>query len=392
MGFGSEQKVDGKAQALPGDFKVGGAEDPQTRRVLGLDVLRALAIAGVLLAHTGGAFGLEAIPFVSPTFAGWAGNGVELFFALSGFLIGRLLLQILARGASVRAWWTFMIRRWMRTLPLYFVWGIAAILLTAPPGFFRTHLLKYATLTQNLAWPMPLDNFYGATWSLTVEEWFYLLFSMLLLGIGAYRRRLAMPLSLLAFLIVPFLLRSEVTTHYITHTVEWDLHVRKVAVLRLDAIAFGVAMAWFSWSWPRLFRAMALPGLALGTLLLMGPFFIPGFLPAASAGALIFSYLNLGFALWMPAASLLRSGGGVLASGVGWLSTRSYALYLNHLPLFEVGRRVLFSHGYDAPTSAVISLLASLVIAEIMHRWIERPIMNLRPRQFADEEASPRAA
>jgi peptidoglycan/LPS O-acetylase OafA/YrhL len=46
--------------------------------------------------------------------------GVELFFALSGFLVGSLLLELIERDASLLSWWRFMVRRWLRTVPLYF--------------------------------------------------------------------------------------------------------------------------------------------------------------------------------------------------------------------------------------------------------------------------------
>ena len=141
--------------------------------------MRATAIVFVLASHCG------------DTFAGWLGGrapewlsvsgffGVELFFVLSGFLIGRLLLGIIAEPPSLRAWGVFMARRWMRTLPIYLLW-IAVLAVIWPPRPWD-QVLRYATLTQNLAWPMP-SGWFGVSWSLTVEEWFYLLFSALLLS------------------------------------------------------------------------------------------------------------------------------------------------------------------------------------------------------------------
>ncbi len=92
-----------------------------TSRNVGLDLLRAIAISLVIFTH-----GLSFLkPYSSPLFtavfaSGWPGVlGVELFFCLSGFLIGTLLIGIERRGSSNREIGIFLLRRWMRTLPLY---------------------------------------------------------------------------------------------------------------------------------------------------------------------------------------------------------------------------------------------------------------------------------
>jgi peptidoglycan/LPS O-acetylase OafA/YrhL len=89
--------------------------------------------------------------------------GVELFFALSGFLIGQLLLELTERDPGLGGWWRFMVRRWMRTLPLYLLCLLVLALLTGPAGDVSLYLARYGTLTQNLQWPMPADNWCQAT-------------------------------------------------------------------------------------------------------------------------------------------------------------------------------------------------------------------------------------
>ena len=91
------------------------------QRIFGLDLLRAIAIGLVLLCHI--------TPFfVFPLAPGWfaevsalASLGVDLFFVLSGFLIGGILLRDLDRGASFRSLVAFWSRRWWRTLPNYYL-------------------------------------------------------------------------------------------------------------------------------------------------------------------------------------------------------------------------------------------------------------------------------
>src|SRR5262249_26393683 len=120
----------------------------QRQRYLGLDVLRASAIVLVLIAHF-----VDRATFVhlhyTPLPLLLSGHfGVELFFVLSGFLIGNLLLDILARRPTVPAWAIFMCRRVMRTLPAYFAW-LLILVATKSLGQTAPYVLEYFTLTQN---------------------------------------------------------------------------------------------------------------------------------------------------------------------------------------------------------------------------------------------------
>ena len=112
-------------------------------RILGLDLVRACAIALVMASHGADVFAAfwGARP---PAFVSLAGVfGVELFFVLSGFLIGTLLARAAAEAPGWRGWRAFMLRRWLRTLPLYVAW---TLLMAAawPPADGRTawHLLR----------------------------------------------------------------------------------------------------------------------------------------------------------------------------------------------------------------------------------------------------------
>ncbi len=256
--------------------------------------------------------------------------GVELFFALSGFLIGRLLLELIERDPSLHGWWRFMVRRWLRTLPLYGLCLAAMVLFWRPTGSLAHYLIDYVTLTQNLLWPMPSDNWFGVSWSLSVEEWFYLLFSALLIVSVALTRRLqACAWGLIAlFIIVPTILRWQVPD-----TADWDTSLRKVARLRLDAITYGVAVA-------KLYRDRApistwpLLSLAVGLGIVIEQWFEPISLASLPQHAVHVFYLSsapLAFSLCLPAALRLRW----LPSAVAWvvrrLSVQSYALYLIHL-------------------------------------------------------------
>jgi peptidoglycan/LPS O-acetylase OafA/YrhL len=149
----------------------------------------------------------------------------------------------------------FWLRRWWRTLPPY--WAALALVFLFAPGLHlpREPWWRYAGFLQNLAWPHP--PFFGEAWSLAVEEWFYLLLPAFL-WVGAPRnlgRRLAVTLAGFC------LLRLAVT---LAQDPAWDEGVRKIVLLRLDAILWGVAVAWMARTQGPRLRACALPAAGAG--------------------------------------------------------------------------------------------------------------------------------
>ena len=163
--------------------------------MFGLDAIRSAAILMVVVCHFGIMFS-DWFGAVCPPAVALSGFfGVELFFVLSGFLVGRLLVDVIDAGVTWRAWAVFMTRRWLRTLPLYFLW-LAVLAVVWRPYFWlpgTQPLLRalpyFMTMTQNLAWPM-VENWFGVSWSLSVEEWFYIGFSSVLLaGVALVGRR-----------------------------------------------------------------------------------------------------------------------------------------------------------------------------------------------------------
>ena len=136
-----------------------------------LDLCRALAILLVMLSH-GRVFLRSAMPWAEYfRFGGFL--GVELFFVLSGFLIGGILIRLSRQGGTH---WLggFYARRWFRTLPNYYLFVLINILLVwwgTRPGELD-EVWKYLVFIQNLFGPHPL--FFPEAWSLAVEEVFYL--------------------------------------------------------------------------------------------------------------------------------------------------------------------------------------------------------------------------
>lgn len=219
-------------------------------RVFGLDLLRAVAILVVVYGH-GLHFAAPDLPLdllALPIL-----DGVTLFFVLSGFLIGRILLKTINHeqfnGGMLLQFW---IRRWFRTLPnYYFVLTliILATLLTGdqtPP--MPEHIAAYFLFSQNLAWPHP--EFFGEAWSLAIEEWFYLTIPLPLLLVSKTRKidlHRSMWFYIFAVILGTLLLRLYlVETRGFDSRHGWDYGLKMLVVTRMDSLMFGVLGAYLS--------------------------------------------------------------------------------------------------------------------------------------------------
>lgn len=349
-------------------------------RNLGLDLLRAAAIVLVLAAHLGDRALWGNLGFTPMVLSLLGHLGVELFFVLSGYLIGNLLLDILREPPTLRDWAVFMARRVMRTMPAYLLW-IALLLLTRPLGPSAPYVWQFATFTQNLAWPMPPGSWFAVSWSLTVEEWFYLLFSATALGLARLQPRSGFWLALAGFLVVPTVLRALAPID-----IGWDASIRQVVSYRLDAIAYGVLAAGIMRDTTVLQRhwrtalglGLALVGGVVGVWLLA----LGAWEPTSPLWRVwVFNVTSIGLALLIPAALVLHLTPGRLTAAIGTLSTLSYGIYLNHVPMLSL-TKVFYKHG--VPLSLVgiaIAMAASLGAAWLSWRYLEKPILDMRPSQ-----------
>lgn len=342
-----------------------------TRREPALDALRALAILLVLAGHAAPLIQAAVAPGgarIGALF--WPSGllGVEIFFALSGFLIGGLLLEIEAGGATPEATGIFLLRRWMRTLPLY---AVMLALLTALPVLDPAPhaLLPYATLTQNLAMAPP-TSWFAVSWSLSVEEWSYLALPLLAFGVQRGRPGAVARTALLMVLTAGAARLSHLGL------AGWDGAVRRAVLCRADAIAYGVLLA-ACWRYPawraRLRRAApAGPLLALaGFWLMPGPFdrvtlenaLLP--LPLFGAGAALSLVLVLG-----------RRVPRAMARPAAWLAGLSYALYLTQWPA------LILAHRAGAAAAPWVFAAVSVAAALVLSAAVERPVMRWRPRDL----------
>ncbi|KXV14668.1 lipopolysaccharide modification acyltransferase [Gluconobacter oxydans] len=357
-------------------------------RIAGPDLVRTVAILDVLICHDGILFSSwwhHSLPFHLAVLGFY---GVMLFFVLSGFLIGTIMLDLLERGTSLKGWGVFLLRRWLRTLPAYYFWLFALLIPLAYFGPYgvpwdeaRHALPWFLTLTQNLGWPM-VSNWYGVTWSLCVEEWFYIAFPALLLTLLACRIRpaTAFGTTLAAFFIVPLCWRLSLPT-----AVNWDEVTSKIVPCRFDSIAWGIAAAWLYRSSEAVTR-LRKPLAIIGTLIILTTW-LSDVLPVPLwthhfQSMALFDVAGLGYALCMPAMMRLRTLPPLIGPAVRSISTHSYGLYLCHLPLVMMAGDLQARYGLGRRHAVIFTILTTIGGAIISWRLVERPCLKLRPGQF----------
>ena len=144
--------------------------DFSRHRHIGLDLARSIAIILVLFSHS--RF-LTDSPESYLFLTVGAKFGVELFFVLSGFLIGTVLLRQFEIGLNTKLLSRFWLRRWFRTLPAYFALLVFIWIFLAEVDYL------YFFFLQDLVggnWDLV-----PVSWSLVIEEWFYLVFPLLII-------------------------------------------------------------------------------------------------------------------------------------------------------------------------------------------------------------------
>ncbi|WP_229458905.1 acyltransferase family protein [Massilia glaciei] len=368
-----------------------------TSRVHGLDTLRALAIVFVVLHHY--------VLFVSgeDTF-GWVGSigwvGVDLFFALSGYLIGNQLFAAM-RSEQGLSLWRFYARRLLRTLPnfyfvlaLYFCWPYFRNGLALPP------LWEFLTFTQNIN--LRPGTAFSHAWSLCIEEQFYLVLPAGALLIASMRRSLGWAWAALALgLVGGMLVRASVWNDLVANdggSSQFFTDIYYSTLCRLDELIAGVALALLRQYHPGLWQRLTSHGnVALAGGVALSALTFTLFLnDRYGYGVTVFGYpmLALSFGLLLVSAlspgSVLRE---MRVPGAASMALWSYAIYVLHKQVCILANAQLRSWGLepDMPLAVAAMLALSVLTGWLLFRMVEAPFMALRDRYVPSNLNAPAA-
>lgn len=384
----------------------------KTPRLISLDVLRGVAIFLVLGCHYARYVDLKAGVFapVSRWFYNFGWMGVDLFFVLSGFLVGGLLFQELkARGhLDVRR---FLMRRALRIWPLYFVYiGL----------LFMRHAVSHRSLgdawatwwtnllhVQNYSFITPRPH----TWSLAVEEHFYLALPAVLMLVALYsKRNFKREIALESMPAVPWIAAALSIGCLMLRTRSWMLNPTiddsgfwltfQESQMRADSLFFGVLLAyWYHFEPQRLHLAQRYPAaFLLVGLALVAPVCIIPRENGPFVSTLGLTLLYLGFGAVLLALLYTQPGQGTMgcalqtmaARTLAWVGVFSYAIYVWHhdiadLVMQKVGRSgLLINLPLESRWLLFGVLHAALAVAGGVFWFaiLEKPTIALRDRFF----------
>jgi peptidoglycan/LPS O-acetylase OafA/YrhL len=344
-------------------------------RNFGLDGVRALAIALVLAGHTTFLTGFTFAP------VGLGFLGVELFFVLSGFLIGRILIDKADAGRldfeGIKSFWR---RRWYRTLPNYYLFFLINTFVYPWLFGFGYFDFSYLLFCQNLWYPC--GYIMQESWSLSIEEWSYIL---LPLSFALFMKLRHSPQrAILAGLIVYIggftLIRVLGCAN--TSTGHWEEGVRKVLAFRMDAIPYGVLMAFLAKYHAEWLRRRALAMFVSGLVLASTAVALNNWLDLPLLrNVFYFTLIDLALAMTLPFAATLKSRSRSIKYLVTHLSIVSYSAYLSHnFFIFFLQKHPGIQASY--PTLTVIGTYVAIIVAStLIYKYFEWPFMKLRDRE-----------
>ena len=351
-------------------------------RIYGLDVFRATAILLVLFSHSKilrvNAFDfLPNIPVI---------DGVELFFVLSGFLIGGILIRQIENEQkfNLKDLLVFWKRRWFRTIPTYYLILTLNIFFTKMgiiSGDLNQFDYSFFIFCQNLS--HGFYDFFWESWSLSVEEWFYISLPILFFFISyifSFKNTTLISIGLL--IIIPFLYRLSISNQKVDQF-WWDVEFRKVVLTRIDAISYGVLAAYikfhYKYFWFKYRKWLFFFGLIILYIILyinkdFNSFFFKTF---------YFNFISFGAVLLLPLAdSIHKYKNKKIGSFFTFISKISYSLYLINLSI--VISVITTNFELETNTNQIIAYFSYwvivIVLSWIVYTFYEKPIMNLRDK------------
>jgi len=383
------------------------------KRNFGLDIIRSSAILLVLSGHTvqvlmpylKGILHLLAGAFVCITGI----YGVELFFVLSGFLIGQIIIKEYKKDnfnyLNIK---TFYIRRWYRTLPLYYLFLIIYLFAFV---FFHYQAINFNSILpiffsyfiflQNFFFDMLKGfnepfNLYGQSWSLAIEEWFYLLlpclfYSYKIRNLNILKLYKNIALAILFFL----LLRIIIAAHFNNLGLQ---NIDFFIFIRFDSLLIGVLFACLKINNKEIYTKF------LKKNFIFLSFAIIVFLSLYLLNVLLFENINQNFFLKTHLWTLLSFASVLLIINIEnnifinkkliefkflkdfftKISLYSYSIYLSHCILLTIGIQKFYINNSVLWINILLTILFIYITSSLLYRLFEKPIMDLRENYSYD--------
>lgn len=360
-------------------------------RLHGLDHLRAIAILLVMVFH----FGKDIPSWLEPVKQiGW--TGVDLFFVLSGYLIGYQLLREIKNSNKISLK-RFYIKRFFRIIPAY----VAVLILyysmpNIREGAGMPPLWRFLTFTQNFGLDVQSQNTFSHAWSLCIEEQFYLLLPITILTIFYFKIQRGTIYLILTLIILGFAFRLYSWNEYVQPFIENGDRRQMVygfieriyypSYNRMDGLTIGVGIAAIFSFKPKLKDFLTKHGnivLVIGLgLFIFAYMFCDNFISYKTAiyGFPLFSiaYGLMVIGAVSPTSVLYRFKSKITLI----IAILSYSIYLTHKQLYYLTKIGIEKLGFESTGvwTFWICIIIALMGGFILHLVVEKPFLGLRKR------------
>lgn len=338
------------------------------KQIPNLDALRGISILWVFLHH------IPPVPW--PWLRAIQENGrhgVSFFFVLSGFLICSLFLREERETGHIELL-KFYGRRMLRLMPLYYlallVYGILVLGVGAYSAnnraLFLEKLPSYLFYYSNVV-PRSTEGPFFFAWSLAVEEQFYLLFGLCMRWLPR-KLLLGLLLGLLAIKIGAFAVHGPALL---------DTFALRAALSYQEAILMGVLLAFAMNSplvGPTLSRILATPEALWASGTAIAAIALSGTIEGRSSALAQLVYLLM--AVFVGSVAVWRELGGAFGRAASHIGQVSYGMYLLHMLVINSTRKI----SNDPLFVFAVGVPATIALATVVYRTVERPILRLRDR------------
>lgn len=369
-------------------------------RIFGLDVIRTIAILLVLISHSTLLLFPEKNNVYLTAIRFFGTIGVDLFFVLSGYLIGGLLLKQIRKGKTTFKDFTyFWIRRWFRTLPNYFLILILNILLYyVLYNVVINDIGYFIVFLQNFASPHP--DFFTEAWSLSIEEYAYIIGPLILyILLFLWKKSPKDKLYLVMVFIIIFAITYFRIQYHNNHNLDtfetWSQNIRKVVIYRIDSIYYGFIGAYVALNYSSIWKYYKTIFFSLGALIfIVTHLFIFVYNAKPSDFPLFYNIyylpiISISLLLFFPVFSDWKKGK-FLKRQVTYTSILSYGIYLINYSLILLTIRYFIDIESVSIYIKLMILLSywllSFYISFLLYHYFEKPMTDLRDSKFIKEK------
>jgi len=322
-------------------------------------------------------------------------DGVAIFFVLSGFLIGGILIKMLERNPpSIALLVNFWNRRWLRTLPMYLV--ILLILLAfawfVNPKTFPEYFGRYFFFLQNFN-NRP-EHFFGESWSLCIEEWFYFFIPLMLFaGLVLFKTKVrtmfiwVISIVIIGVLVYRYYFFNQASIQSVFNTLKDGKPYLMLVTTRIDSIVYGVLAAFVAFYYPKIWQrcnSIFLVLLSLYVLYYLKMHYQKEYIIWSP------SINSICVMVMLPFLANLKSMRFKIFKFITFISLISYSMYLVNLSLvihilIKFGMHGLLNEKYIPSETWYIEYAVYwayvIGLSFVFYRFIEIPFMKMRKHE-----------